>query len=82
MNRGASVLKGVIHGKTIELEHEPGLPDGQSVSIILRPEEARSGDEGLRRAFGAWADDAQELDEFMERVRQDRKTDRAPDPGE
>ena len=23
---------GVIHGKTIELEHEPGLPEGQRVS--------------------------------------------------
>src|SRR4051812_36907991 len=28
-----STLHGVIHGKTIELEHEPGLPEGQRVAV-------------------------------------------------
>ena len=30
-------IQGVIHGKTIELEREPGFPDGQSVSVDIRP---------------------------------------------
>jgi uncharacterized protein (DUF433 family) len=30
------VFKGVVHGKTIELEQEPGLPDGQAVSVAIQ----------------------------------------------
>jgi hypothetical protein len=28
---------GVIHGKNIEPESEPGLPDGQRVAVEVRP---------------------------------------------
>jgi hypothetical protein len=30
-----TVMKGVVHGRTIELETESGLPDGQAVSVTL-----------------------------------------------
>ena len=30
-------LTGIVHGKVIELEQEPGLPDGQAVSVTLQP---------------------------------------------
>ena len=30
-------LRGVIHGKAIELEQDPPLPDGQQVTVILQP---------------------------------------------
>lgn len=33
------VLRGVIHGKTIELESEPGLEDGRKVEVTLRAKE-------------------------------------------
>ncbi len=33
----SNVMKGVIHGRTIELETESGLPDGQSVSVTVVP---------------------------------------------
>jgi hypothetical protein len=92
----ATVLKGIIRGKTIELEAEPGLPDGQEVSVTVAPataprraflseenqrrwEEAMeqvkglAPGEGLRLAAGAWAEDAEELDEFLEWNRQQRK---------
>jgi len=55
----------VLRGKTIELDEEPGLPDGQEVRVVVQPVEAsesRRPGEGLRRAFGAWAEDAEELD--------------------
>ena len=32
-------FKGVIHGRTIELQSESGLPDGQEVSVEVRPVE-------------------------------------------
>lgn len=125
-------LRGVVHGKTIELAHEPGLPEGQEVEVVIettpapagappwwlerivvdpavRPaksivkgtrleanmlatllEEGRTEDEllraypeltgedvaalreyakvprGLRQAFGAWADEAEGVDRFIE----------------
>jgi hypothetical protein len=70
------MLNGVIHGKTIELEHEPGLPDGQAVTVMIRPvtiQKTLPPGEGLRRAFGAWAEDAEELDKYLECNRQQRK---------
>lgn len=132
-----AVLKGVIHGKTIELEQEPELPDGQRVSIQVEPDEppkwlerftvdpsialgkllvkgtplrvedlvdlveqGRSDEElrqrhpeltaedvdavrhyakvpeGLRKSFGGWAEDAEELDKYLEWNRQHREISR------
>ena len=74
MSQTKTVLKGVVHGKTIELEDESGLPDGQQVNVTVQPVQERlAPGEGLRRAFGAWADDADELDSFLEWNRQQRK---------
>lgn len=72
------ILKGTIHGKMIELEQTPGLRDGQAVSVTLSA--ALPAGDGLRRAFGAWAD-APELDTFLDDVRRDRKHTRR-EPGE
>ncbi|MGO8746939.1 MAG: DUF433 domain-containing protein [Thermoguttaceae bacterium] len=136
-----TVLNGVIHGRTIELEQEPELPDGQRVSVQIQPEEplpkwlerftvdpsialgklliqgtrllaedvaqlveeGRSDEElrglhpeltaedvdavrhyakvpaGLRSSFGGWAEDAEELDKFLEGVRNSRRQER-PEP--
>jgi uncharacterized protein (DUF433 family) len=130
-----SELRGVIHGKSIELEQEAGLPEGQRVAVAVRPldeppdwlnrfavdptvnpgkfvikgtrllvddlvrqvEEGRDDEElvhanpelsttdldavrhyarvpeGLRRSFGGWAEDADELDEYLGWTRQQRK---------
>ncbi len=70
-------IKGVVHGKTIELDRESGLPDGQAVTVIVRPIEAPAGrlapGEGIRRSAGGWAEDADELDRYLEWNRQRRK---------
>jgi uncharacterized protein (DUF433 family) len=137
-----AILKGVIHGKTIELEQEPKLPDGQRVNVQVEPDEppkwlerftvdpsialgkllvkgtrlrveelvalveqGRSDEElrrlhpelteedtgavrkyakvpeGLRRSFGGWAEDAEELDPYLEWTRRNRKSCR-PEIGE
>src|SRR2546428_750710 len=34
---GQESFRGILHGRTIELEHEPPLPDGQHVSVRLDP---------------------------------------------
>jgi hypothetical protein len=73
-------LTGIIHGKTIELNEEPGLPDGQLVLVTLaRTSTVPSDEEGreiLRRAAGAWSDDIEGLDRYLEWNRQQRKNDR------
>jgi len=140
MTNPSPAFKGVIRGRTIELESEPGLPDGQQVRVEIRPveevprwlerldvdpsvrpgklivkgtrllaedlaglvEEGRSDDEllaqhpeltpedvaairqyvlvpsGLRRAFGGWADEAEEVDRFIEWTYQQRRAERRP----
>jgi uncharacterized protein (DUF433 family) len=143
----ASTFKGVVRGSTIELEREPGLPDGQAVSVEIRPITAEgSGAESpqppwwlehldvdpsvrpgkfvvkgthlladtlveqleagqteqellqahaeltpndlaavcqyaklpveMRRSFGAWADEAEQLDKYLQWTRQQRKVTR------
>jgi hypothetical protein len=78
MNRGGDAmtvtLRGVDRGKSIELEQETGLPDGQAVSVSIRS--SKEPGEGLRRAFGRWSDDPVGLDTYIEQVRRDRKQDR------
>lgn len=129
-------ILGVVHGKTIELNEAPNLPDGQRVVVQLQPAEepppkwlehftvdpavalgklvvkgtrllaedmAKLLDEGhsdddlrrmhpeltaddvdalhqyvkvpatMRRLFGAWADEAEELDKFLEEMRRLRR---------
>jgi hypothetical protein len=77
------LLRGIMHGRTIELDSEPGLPDGQPVTVVVQPQYAAVGENGgvppsasLGRAFGAWAEDARELDEFLEWNRSQRRTGR------
>jgi hypothetical protein len=76
-----TTMRGLVRGKTIELEEAPGLPDGQRVGVTIEPLPAAGPGqlppgEGLRRAFGAWAGDAEELDKFLEWNRQQRKVGR------
>jgi hypothetical protein len=74
-----TVMKGVVHGKIIQLEAEPGLPDGQEVSVTVEPVHLATSPstaaalESLRRAAGAWADDTEELNRYLEWNRQQRK---------
>ncbi len=73
-----SVIRGVVHGRTVELEDDAGLPDGKRVDVMIQPvqEERLAPGEGLRRLFGAWADEAEELDRYLEWNRQQRKVGR------
>ena len=72
-------IRGLIQGRTVMLDDDPGLPDGQPVIVI--PEPRPASDEGgrmrLLRAAGAWAgDDEEGLDQYLEWNRQQRKVSR------
>ncbi len=85
MGSAPTGVKGTVHGKTIELEAEPGLPDGQRVTVMVEPVPqheilAENPLEALKRAAGSWLDDPEGLDRFLEWNRQQRKVERRVSP--
>lgn len=72
-------IRGVIHGKTIELQEDLGLPDGETVSVSVRRKLPPG--EGIRRSAGECVDAGEELDQWLEGVYRDRYNDREePNP--
>ncbi len=69
-------LRGVVHGRTVELSEDPGIPDGQAVSVNLEmdaPTAVPNGEKtGWRRLEGILAD-YPEWDEIMEEIYLERK---------
>jgi hypothetical protein len=75
------MMHGRAHGKTIEFDEDLGIPDGQEVRVTVEllpsPEAGQlPPGEGIRRAFGAWAEGAEDLDKFLEWNREQRKVGR------
>ena len=73
--------RGTIHGQSIELDQPISLQEGELVELTISRAPHGVADklppgEGLRRSAGAWADDAKEVDEFLEWNRQQRKLSR------
>lgn len=66
---------GKIKGRTIELDQDLGIEDGQEVKVkieVVHP--SKNWGEGLRRCAGAFADEwTEEDDHFFEQLRQQRK---------
>ncbi len=76
-------LLGKVHGKTIELDEDLGVLDGQTVEVQVRVllQPGRKAGDGLLRTEGALADDP-EWDAIMEEVHRSRKLERpSPAPG-
>ena len=74
-------LHGKVHGRTIELDEDPGVDDGQEVELqmkIVPP--ARKWGEGILRTAGALADDPY-WDAIMEEIYHARKVERRDQGG-
>ncbi len=70
-------LLGKVRGKTIELDEELGVEEGQRVEITVKtlPTSRRWGD-GLRRCAGVLAHEwSAEDDRILEEIHQDRQRD-------
>ena len=80
MVKQINTCRGFIRGKIIEVEEDLDLPNGQEVTVTVPPvsreERYLPPGEGLRRAFGGWAEDADALDEYLQWNRQQRKSGR------
>jgi hypothetical protein len=71
-------IHGKVHGKTIELDEELGVADGQEVEVQVKMiPPARKWGEGILRTAGALADDPH-WDAIMEEIYQARKIVRRP----
>jgi hypothetical protein len=71
-------IHGRMHGRTIELDEDLGVAEGQEVEVQVRiVQPARKWGEGILRTAGALADDP-EWDTIMEQIYQDRKVERRP----
>lgn len=52
----SEIMEGVIHGKTIELEIDPGLQDGERVEVMIRrADRPKTWGEGIKATAGALA---------------------------
>lgn len=66
-------VQGVIHGKTIELDHDLGIAEGQRVDVqVCVSPPARVWGEGILRSAGIAAD-VPGFDETFEQVQRDRE---------
>jgi hypothetical protein len=66
---------GRIHGRTIELDADLGLADGQEVEVRVQPlSRTEPWGEGLRRCAGALAQEwSEEDDRILDAIQQERK---------
>ncbi len=72
------ILHGRVHGRTIELDEDVGVADGQEVEVEVKIiEPARTWGEGILRTAGALADDPY-WDAIMEEIHRARKIERRP----
>ncbi|HET6880042.1 MAG TPA: hypothetical protein VFI31_07795 [Pirellulales bacterium] len=71
-------VQGVVHGKTIQLDDDLGVAEGERVEVKVRTiEPAAQWGDGIRRSAGGWAGHP-EMDEVMERIQRERKLERRP----
>ena len=69
------LIRGVIHGRTIELEADPGLEDGQDITIAIppAPRTLSAREDALRAAVGSLSHLAAEDFESLEEIVRERK---------
>ena len=63
-----TVFKGVVRGKTIELERDPGLPDGHSVTVVVQPSSDQSSsrlDDQYEAGYKRIPEDASEAEALL-----------------
>jgi hypothetical protein len=76
----SKVIHGKVHGRTIELIEDLGLPEGQEVRVTVTVlPTAQAWSDAVLRTAGALADDP-EWDDIMDEIHRARKLERRPIP--
>ena len=75
MFKTTEVLHGIVHGKSIELEHPLPMPDGSEIELVVKrtPISAEQRKQRLEAIFGSCEQDAEDLDDFLGWNREQRK---------
>ena len=73
-------LHGTVYGRTIKLNEDPGVADGQEVELQIKPATAREWGEGILRSAGGCVE-YPEMDDIMEKIYHERKLERRPQMG-
>ncbi len=75
MSKTTEVLRGIVHGKSIELEHPLSMPDGSEIELVVKaiPISADERQQRLEAIFGSCETDAEDLDDFLGWNREQRK---------
>jgi hypothetical protein len=74
MTNTPAMMRGIVHGKMIEMEGDLNLPEGQQVTVFVQP--VHSPEEAIRQSAGGWADDPEGVDRFVEEMRRFRNLER------
>jgi hypothetical protein len=77
MSNNPNLMRGVVHGKMIEVEGDLNLPEGQQLTVIVQP--VLTPEEAIRQSAGGWSDDPEGLDRFLIELRRLRDLER-PEP--
>ena len=75
MSKTTVALRGIVHGKSIELEHPLSIPDGSEIELVVKhePISAEQKRQRLEAIFGSCSTDSEEIDEFLNWNREQRK---------
>ena len=75
MSKTTEVLRGIVHGKSIELEHPLPMPDGSQIELIVKrtPISTEQRNQRLEAIFGSCEQDSEDLDDFLDWNREQRK---------
>lgn len=75
MSKTTEVLRGIVHGKSIELEHPLSVPDGSEIELVVKhaPINAEQRQKRLEAVFGSCEPDSEDLDNFLCWNREQRK---------
>lgn len=74
MSKTHQVLRGVVYGKSIKLEHPLSMPDGSVIEFVVKhsPISPEQRLQRLETIFGSCEADAQDLDDFLSWNREQR----------
>ena len=79
MSKTTEVLRGIVHGRSIELEHPLPMPDGSEIELVVKrtPISTEQRKQRLEAIFGSCEQDSEDLDDFLSWNREQRKHNRA-----
>ncbi|MCC6509438.1 MAG: hypothetical protein IT423_10040 [Pirellulaceae bacterium] len=71
-------FQGILQGQSIKLDRPPSLPDGSKVNVTVRKAKLSASERAdkLKELFGGCAEDASDLDRYMDWNHQQRRLNR------